>query len=123
MSALDCLARACLGVGRTRSALADLMARDSAAWTVGRHYAIHGPTELKVWIANGAGYLHVEVPQPAATGGRPAPAGDHEWTPSWAERRLIWRAYRLHLKPRRETLARTVERLIQRHLDASDGAP
>lgn len=123
MSALDWLARACLGVGRTRSALADLMARDAPSWTVGQHYATHEPTGLKVWICNGAAFLRVEVPSPVRAEGQAPIAAGREWSPSWAERRLLWRAYRLHLEPRRDTLGRAVERLAQRHLDAADGAP
>ena len=112
------LARLGLAGSRARSSIADLMAQEPAAWECGRHYATHGATGLKVWIASGPTYLRVELPD-----GLAGVSGDREWTPFWRERRLIWQAYRRHLRPRRQTLARTIERLIQRHLDAGEERP
>ena len=113
MSILTWPAVIAMAVTRARSPIADLMEREPDAWLVDEHYAKHVPTEIDVWIANGPWFVRVEL---ALNPGR--------WEPGWAERRLIWSAYRRYLQRKhRCRTERAVNRLIQRHLDAADGAP
>lgn len=116
MSFVSWMLRAGLAVAKVRSPVADLMARDPAGWEVGRFRATHQATGIKVWIANDAYGLHVELP------------GDSDETetlrfdPTKAERHLIWQAYQRNLEARRATTERAINRLAQRYLDSQEEA-
>lgn len=109
---LTILARAILAVSRSRSAVADLIAEDPEGWTVGQYEAEHRQTGVIVWIANEEYGIRVKG------GGL-----RDDWKPSKPEKRLIWSAYKQHLRHRRMTEVRRLETLIRQHLDGREPRP
>lgn len=105
---LNLIACACLSISRSTSPVADLIRAESKNWEVGPHWITHSHSGIKVWIANSIYGLHVE-----GSGDNM----DHDWKPGWAERRLIWSAYKQAIAIRAITHERKINRTIQRYLD------
>lgn len=91
---LQLLCRILVGTETSGSKIAQSLEDSPEAWVFDEFYAVHG-SGVSVWIANAAYGLHVYLD------GR---SGNDKWSPSWAERHLIWKAAKNGVQQRKRKL-------------------
>lgn len=79
---LTLIAKAILSARWQTSDIADLMDLDPHGWSYDTYHAVHKDCKgFNVWVANSVYGLHVDV-------------HGERWVPTWAERQVIYSAFR-----------------------------